>query len=632
MRHCCQVKDYKSCSSSQQSKEYRHVSLLCKDVEQPALSIVDNSQKLRTLLLPSEFLKNFGQALETIFHKLKYLRLLDLSSSTIQVLPSSIEELKLLRYLDLSRTEIKVLPDSICNLYNLKTLKLLGCLWLTQLPKDLGNLVNLQNLELDDMFWFKSSTLPPRIGKLTRLQNLHAFPIGCKSGNRIEELKEMAYLTGTLHISKLENAENAEEAKLNEKESVHKLVLEWSNRDANPHDLSDEERLLADLKPHSALKELQIFNYLGNSFPHWMTNGQLRNLVGISLKGCSNCRILSLGELPHLNELYIKGMLELEKWENGDYNSLCRLKISNCPKLRELPKFIPNLRVMKIKKCSSLKALPVTAILMFLILVDNPVLENWNETLLRVISINDRRQQVVQQRLSFISLLEMKVIRLPQAPGPADKLCSSETGDKWVSVIQHPSYPRDEPTSSAFSFEWPDLPGLKALYIRDCKDLVALSGEGSMRSLTSLKLLSIQGCSKLVKFQDEELPPALECLLIGSCSSLLSLGTFGTLKSLHSLKDLYIEDCPLLQSFPEDGLPNSLQHLLIQNCPLLTKQCGNEDEQGPEWEKISHIPDLEIDFIKAPPLPKEKNKAWYRVFIRGGGLKGNEAAESSASA
>ncbi|KAJ0078884.1 hypothetical protein Patl1_23616 [Pistacia atlantica] len=550
------------------------------DVEQPALSIVDNSQKLRTLLLPSEFLKNFGQALETIFHKLKYLRLLDLSSSTIQVLPSSIEELKLLRYLDLSRTEIK----------------------------DLGNLVNLQNLELDDMFWFKSSTLPPRIGK-----KWHILP-------------------GTLHISKLENAENAEEAKLNEKEGVHKLVLEWSNRDANPHDLSDEERLLADLKPHSALKELQIFNYLGNSFPHWMTNGQLRNLVGISLKGCSNCRILSLGELPHLNELYIKGMLELEKWENGDYNSLCRLKISNCPKLRELPKFIPNLRVMKIKKCSSLKALPVTAFLMFLILVDNPVLENWNEAMLQLISINDRRQQVVQQRLSFISLLEMKVIGCPKLQDLPTNFAPQKleiSGCPLFSTLVIPERSRRLQHLALSSCHDETL--VKAIP-KIAKILVALSGEGSMRSLTSLKLLSIQGCSKLVKFQDEELPPALECLLIGSCSSLLSLGTFGTLKSFHSLKDLYIEDCPLLQSFPEDGLPNSLQHLLIQNCPLLTKQCGNEDEQGPEWEKISHIPDLEIDFIKAPPLPKEKNKAWYRVFIRGGGLKGNEAAESSALA
>ena len=157
----CLVKDNEPYSFSEESL---HVSLLGKDVEQPMLKIVEKSKKLRSLVFPSDYLKNFGQALDKVFHTLKYVRTLDLSSSTISELPSSIKELRLLRYLDLSRTEIKVLPNSICELYNLQTLTLLGWPWLFELPEDLRKLVNLRRLELGDLFWVKSSNLPPNLG------------------------------------------------------------------------------------------------------------------------------------------------------------------------------------------------------------------------------------------------------------------------------------------------------------------------------------------------------------------------------------------------------------------------------------------------------------------------------------
>ncbi|XP_040990974.1 putative disease resistance protein RGA3 [Juglans microcarpa x Juglans regia] len=347
--NCCQVKDNDSWNFS---KQPRHLSLLGKDLEQPMLQIVKNDQKLRSLLFPSEGLKSFSnQVLENLFRTLKYLRLLDLSSSVILVLPDSIEELKLLRYLDLSRTEIKVLPDSICNLYNLQALKLQGCLWLSGLPKNLGNLVNLRHLDLEDMFWFKySSKLPPRMGNLTNLHNLHAFRVGNENGYRIEELKNMEHLSKTLHISNLENAVNAGEAKLNEKKNLDKLTFEWSDRVPNTQDEAAERSVLEDLQPHPDLKELQVFRYGGNEFPTWMSEGRLQNLVKVTLDGCVKCKTLTIGDrLPNLKELYMKRMLELEKWPEVDCHSLRRLKFSNCPNLRELPSIFPSLNVMKIK-------------------------------------------------------------------------------------------------------------------------------------------------------------------------------------------------------------------------------------------------------------------------------------------
>uniref|UniRef100_A0A7N2L4P7 Disease resistance R13L4/SHOC-2-like LRR domain-containing protein n=1 Tax=Quercus lobata TaxID=97700 RepID=A0A7N2L4P7_QUELO len=534
-----------------------------------------------SLLFPSHYLKNFGQALDRAFHTMRYFRTLDLSSSMILELPGSIDELKLLRYLDLSRTEIKFLPNSICNLYNLETLKLLGCPWLFKLPKDLGNLVNLRHMELEDLFWFKFSVLPPKVGNLTRLQNWHAFRVGNKIGYRIEELKNMAYLSGTLHISQLENVVNVVEAKMNEKK--------------------------------------------GNEFPAWMREGGIQNLVSVTLNDCTNCKTLTLGELPNLRVLCVKGMQELEKWPEVRCPSLSRLKFSNCPKLRELPNCFPKLRTLKIKSCISLRALPVAPSLMFLTLIDNLILEDWSEVVTAWEPMCG----------SWFNLLELNVTSCPKlqtlpidfAPQKLEisgcELLVALPQPHFAERLQHLALDacldgtlvRAIPnTSSLYSLvisgvsnltslpQWPQLPGLKALYIRDCKDLMSLSEskEASLSTLLSLTLLSIRNCPMLVKLT-EELPATLECLSIGSCPFLQSLGPKEILKSLPSLKDLYIEDCPMLQSLPEDGLPSSLQHLQIQRCPLLTERCQMEEGGGggPDRPKVMHIPDLEIDFPTA---------------------------------
>uniref|UniRef100_A0A7N2R3B9 Uncharacterized protein n=1 Tax=Quercus lobata TaxID=97700 RepID=A0A7N2R3B9_QUELO len=655
--NCGLVNDNEPYSFSEQS---RHVSLLGKDVEQPMLTIVGNASKLRSLLFPSHYLKNFGQALEKVFRTMKYIRTLDLSSSIILELPSSIKELKLLRYLDLSRTEIKLLPKSICKLYNLETLKLLGCPWLFELPKDLGNLVNLRHLELDDLFWVKFSILPPKVGNLTSLHDWHAFQVGNKTGYGIEELKNMAYLSGTLHISKLENVVNVREAKMNEKKYLRKLVFEWSDRVVNTQDEATEKSVLEGLQPHSNLKELQIRHYRGNEFLAWMREGQLQNLVSVTLNECTKCRTLTLGELPNLQVLYIKGMQELEKWPEVKCPSLSRLKFSNCPKLRELPNVFPKLRTLKIKCCKSLRALPMAPSLMFLKLIDNLILEDWREVPTTWVAVNDQGQRSSWHQGSWFELLELNVISCPKLQALPQHFAPQKleiSGCELLVGLPHPHFARRlqhlaldachdgtlvraiPNTSSLYSLvissisnltslpKWLQLPGLKALYISDCKDLMSLSEseEGSLPTLISLTILSIRNCPMLVKLT-ERLPANLECLSIASCPLLQFLGPKEILKSLTSLKDLYIEDCPMLQSLPGDGLPSSLQHLQIQRCPLLAERCQKEKGGGggPDRPKVLHILDLEIDFSKVSStssLPKKKpsEPAWYRLLPTLGG-------------
>ena len=359
-------------------------------------------------------------------------------------------------------------------------------------------------------------------------------------------------------------------------------------------------------------------------------------LVTLTLSHCTKCTTLSVGQLPCLRELHIKGMQELEEWPEAQCPSLDRLHISNCPKLREVPNLMPNLRFLKIKKCDSLKALPMAPFLKFLILIDNLVLEDWQEG----ICITEDDQGNQEARPTLINLLELKMekcpsIELPQVFFP-EKLEISGCGlitalpvPQFAQLLQHLALEscssgtlvRAIPsTNSLYSLvisnisnltsfpKLPHLPGLKSLYISDCESLASLSEEeGSLKCLSSLKLLSIRGCPKLESFPDEGLPTALECLVICSCPILKSLGSKQTLKSLLSLKDLYLEDCPLIQSFPEDGLPSSLLHLEIHGCHLLIEQC--QAAGGTEWPKIMHVRDREIDSIKlpsAPDLPKDR--------------------------
>ncbi|XP_048495536.1 putative disease resistance protein RGA3 [Beta vulgaris subsp. vulgaris] len=580
---CQQVEENKPSSIEQTS---RHISFLCKDVQTPVIEML-KAKKLRTLLLPNNYPRDFGQALDKMFRAFRYMRVLDLSSSNIVDLPKSIGDLKLLRYLDLSKNEIRFLPNTICSLYNLQVLKLLGCLWLLELPKELGNLRNLRFLELDEMFLYKCSTFPPKIGGLINLHNFHSFHVRHERGYGIEELKMMNSLEGTLHISKLENSTDAKAAEMKQKEGITKLILEWSKEDVDPQDQTAQERVLEDLEPYQNLRELHIHQYKGIRFSSWMSNAMLQNLYKISLNHC----------------------------------------------LQELPHIFPNLRVMKIKQCDALKALSVMPHVMFLTLSNNALLEDWREAHMHIVQRKRGIQDVHSERYSYMALLELKIINcprlkeLPRMFSPQKLQISRSALIRTLPTPQHSqrlqcleldkcngsslieSIPS---TNSLYSLiisnitnltslpKLPHLPQLQALYIHNCQDLVSLlHPDGTLQHLTSLKLLSISGCEKLAAFPEEGLPTSIEYLSIQNCSRLQSFPTTNYLASLTSLKDLHLEDCAKLESLPADGLPPLLQHLSIQGCCPLSQEC-NKDEGGKYWQMISHVADLELDSIMDP--------------------------------
>ena len=115
--------------------EVCHPSIL--ESGQEVTTQLERLSKVQTIIFKTEQPMSI---LKACISRFKYLRVLDLSKSSFEVLPNSIGSLKHLRYLDLSgNCIIKQLPISICKLYSLQTLLLIGCSNLEQLPKGRHN-------------------------------------------------------------------------------------------------------------------------------------------------------------------------------------------------------------------------------------------------------------------------------------------------------------------------------------------------------------------------------------------------------------------------------------------------------------------------------------------------------------
>ncbi|XP_078168064.1 putative disease resistance RPP13-like protein 1 [Carex rostrata] len=243
----------------------------------------------------------------------KHIRALDFSHAAIITLPESIGNLKLLRYLNVSGTELEFLPKSTFSLYNLQTLEFDHCP-LKKLPNGIGQLVNLRHLNNDSEY---PCCLPYGIGLLTNLQSLKTFVIGKNSSEcNIGELKNLAFLSGSLSIFGLNNVSDIEDAKevnLHKKGYIEQLILnfrcnsEFDINDQEPIGISREfsETLLEILEPNKNLTELQIFNYNGTRFPRWVSDKSFCKLVKVKL-AAFRCELLPpLGQLPSLKYLQI---------------------------------------------------------------------------------------------------------------------------------------------------------------------------------------------------------------------------------------------------------------------------------------------------------------------------------------
>nr|DAD45465.1 TPA_asm: hypothetical protein HUJ06_003695 [Nelumbo nucifera] len=376
------------------SENTRHLSLLCDHFSDSTFDALGLScSGLRSLL----FLRGNQGAYfpDKLSPNYLYLRVLDLSHTKLdRKFTFATGGLRFLCYLDLSESSIGWLDGDF---HELQTLRLLRCYSLCKFSIHVNSPVNLRHLQIDTSYSHKLTKMPEKIGELTCLQTLPFFFASRETGYRVGELKKLTELRGELGIFQLENVhslEEAEEAMLQNKQHLNKLILQW-NGESKQYGLED---VLEGLRPHENLKELEIVSYDGLLFPSWLGNPLYSNLISISLKCCRKCQFLPpLGQLPHLRFLKIssleevkhvgyefyrgdsvkgflsleklefEGMSKLEKWddfEQGEFPILRELDVISCPKLRHLPdlKYLMCLQNLRIEHCSDLESLPREAL------------------------------------------------------------------------------------------------------------------------------------------------------------------------------------------------------------------------------------------------------------------------------
>ncbi|KAB1212740.1 putative disease resistance RPP13-like protein 1 [Morella rubra] len=590
------------------------------------------TKQLRTFLALDWDVNLDKKLIHNLLPTLKCLRVFSLSYCRgVTELPNSISKIEHLRYLNLSFTRIRRLPNSICNLCNLQTL-ILRHTWVVALPRDMWKLVNLRHL---DFIGTPIKEMPKQLGALKSLHTLTAFIASKGSGSGIQELGKLANLQGTLSILELQNvvsAEDALNARLEDKDHLKKLVLEWKA----DRSISKSERAIFDnLRPHSNLRSLTINHYGGKSFPNWVGHHSFSNLVSLYFYKCKYCCSLPpVGQLPSLQELTIVGfdgvlsvgpefygstgsssmkpfgalkvlrfeqMLNWKKWANlGEENveafpHLEELYIENCPKLTGwLPVHNPSLARLKIIECWQLVAsLPMGLVVS---LPRAPAI-------CELVVVNGEKHLLVEKLQSGMQRLEIKGFHELES---LERMMDSNTCIEELEV-------RD--CSELMSLSSSSLPSiLKSLRITNCgklelsmdvnySSLETLWLSDSCDSLTSLpldlfpklKYIHIDGCSNL---ESLSVPEQHDCDLVtskielSSCPNFLSFPKGGlrapnltslsiedcdSLRSLPdkmhqlllSLKILDISGCPVMEFFPEGGWPSNVTEIYIAGCDKL---------------------------------------------------------------
>jgi len=249
----------------------------------------------------------------SIFKKFLYLRVLDLTGSSIQTVPGCIGNLIHLRLLDLDATEISCLPECIGSLINLQVLNLQRCKALHILPSGLTQLCNLRCLSL---LGTPINQVPKDIGRLEFLNDLSGFPVGggCVNGQaqdgwRLKELEHLSQLRRLLVI-KLESATpHNTDSLLIDKRHLKLLSLCCTKRTYEPYleeDCSNIEKIFEQLIPPHNLEQLGIDGFFGRRFPTWLGTTHLSSIKILALSECNSCvHLPSIGQLPNLRYLRI---------------------------------------------------------------------------------------------------------------------------------------------------------------------------------------------------------------------------------------------------------------------------------------------------------------------------------------
>ncbi|KAL8139384.1 hypothetical protein V2J09_005405 [Rumex salicifolius] len=417
---------------------------------------------------------------------------------------------KCLRALKLSSLSIEIVPSSIGELKHLRYLDVSQNNF-KRLPDAITNLVNLCMLNIS--WCHKLEVLPNHFSKLVNLRGLLNRGCGLKHMPLgFDRLTSLQHLDEFIVSRKTDGGQGSNLHELAGLELRNKLSIIFNDETVD-WDGVDSWKLC----PH--LQFLEIVHYRGNL--NWGNEAYLLpRLTRLYLSDCSRVKCLpSLRHLPNLNVLTLRRMDELE-YIQGDEEE---------EKLSPNAKFLPDLKKLEFVKLKKLKG--------------------WSRKVEEATrSKEEHAATCTPHTLSFPSLLELMIEECPESNHmllcpSLGKLILETVKEKVIHQLLLPilgnSFPSNTTTPSS---------SLQSVVINNCHDLVSFPGE----SLTSLRRLCIDGCTKLNKVQ-----------LAPLCSNIL--------------KELVLLKCPELELWEEnkrgvdwDSLPK-LTTLTLEEVPSSEK-------------------------------------------------------------
>ncbi|XP_040371229.1 disease resistance protein TAO1-like [Rosa chinensis] len=301
----------------------RHVSISKQDLLREEAQVPDfmlNSKKLRTILILEDGRIN-QRFVKICISRFKCIRVLDLTESRLEELPSSIASLFHLRFLNLSHNrKIKRLPNSINKLLNLETLWLGDCDALEEIPKDIGNLINLRSLVITT----QQTYLPKQIRRLTSLRFLCFH--GCVN---LKSLGEEIQFLNNLRKLAIESCNKLESLPPNMK---HMTALDT----LGVMHCEKLQLMMRSGEGPQGLRSLLIKNSSLEALPPWLTEDSADTLQSIWLGGCHNLTALpELINFRFLEQLHIEECSKLSALPQALHclTELRGLKIIGCPEL-----------------------------------------------------------------------------------------------------------------------------------------------------------------------------------------------------------------------------------------------------------------------------------------------------------
>ncbi|KAF2307972.1 hypothetical protein GH714_033943 [Hevea brasiliensis] len=280
-------------------------------------TLLQDLERVRTALFMSEEISQ--SALDLCLSRLKYLRMLDLSESQLEVPLERIGSLKHLRLLFLP--EIKKVPNSICKLQNLQSL----LLQTEELPNDIRYLISLRFLS----FSTKQKCLAKNgLGCLTSLRFL--WIVGCENLEYLcEDMQGLKHLR-TLIITGCESLISLPQS-MKYLTALETLRIEYcENLNLTMEEGKADQDLARFNLQRLILKKLPKLV----EFPEWLLRGSTNTLQLLKLDWCRNLKELPacLQNTVSLQQIVIECCDKLsqrcERGEGEDWS-----KIAHIPKI-----------------------------------------------------------------------------------------------------------------------------------------------------------------------------------------------------------------------------------------------------------------------------------------------------------